>query len=277
MTYLKQNVGGILKEDNVSIGIDLENISTTLNGLIITHLTPKTLTLLKQELNIPIYLTQDLLLLLQKTARFNFILLAKQDWQVLPYNIWTKVDCFKVQAFKSDDNLFSAMALLIRTKTDFVGYCGRFCLQGEHKKAVNKWKKAFLDTQVSQLIFEPLLLKANEKLTSTKDLANSFTSLLKNSSTNITANFFAWNPKQLLNYQKIATKLGWQIVWLKNYAQLLKAIYPFEEFLTAPTNANFIQQTNDKADFLDLDWQSAIPKLTAQQIEEFHSYFFKLN
>lgn len=224
--------GVYLTEQQTTLGIDTFEIDESVNYLIFTHLQEETLNFLTtKSCEIPVYLSQNLYWLLQKLVRFKFIAPLSITCHVLPYSYQVRLGNFKVTAFNSDDGLYGAIALLIENqKQQKIGYSGALSSIGAHKKRLKTWKKALHDSQLDVLLVDNALQADKHDNLSEVNLQKALLKLLTQQTTPISAIFSPWNPERLYRYHQTALSVGWKIIFAKNYANLLHALYPFETF-----------------------------------------------
>ena len=72
--------------------------------------------------------------------------------KIIPYTFAQMFDDISVTALSNDDGFFGSYVLLFDDGQQKIGYAPRFITQGWHKKRLKKWKKAFKDAQLTQLI-----------------------------------------------------------------------------------------------------------------------------
>lgn len=221
---------------DANIYIDDYNENSSTDVIIITRLTEKTLRLLTNDSHPLIYMSQDLLTLLQRLTHEEFLKLNLNNIKVLPYTY--KVEISKhvsITAFNNDDDLFGSIALLIEDNENKIGYVSKFNTIGIHKKRIKTWKKIFNTNSLNTLIIGHKESSKNF-LSKNGAIKNFEKDLLKKS--NVTLNLTFFDPEQLIRFDSIAKKNHYQILWPEKYLNLINYFKSlnFEDSITIEQN-----------------------------------------
>lgn len=219
--------------------------------IIITRLSKETLLLLATDNHPLIYMSQNLLTLLQRLNHENFIKLNLTNVKVLPYTYKEEIfSGVNITAFNNDDDLYGSIAILIDDHENKIGYVSKFNTSGLHKKRIKIWKKIFNTNSLDTLIIGH---KENAKnyLSKNGAIKNFEKDLLKGSNIKLNLTFF--DPEQLIRFDTIAKKNNYQIAWPKKYLNLINYFKSlnFEDKITIDQTVPSIHFTEELQTSLD--------------------------
>lgn len=240
ITQINGARGLILKSSikKVIIDSDVENASA-FKDVVITHLSLDTLNIIQTNSS-PyrrINLSYDLMLLLQKLWRNDIIKKPEvmPKFRILPARYGATLGLeFKITTYDSDDGVVGSIAIIIEDMNtgEKLGYVPNFITQGQHKKRIKTWKRAFRDAKLNQFIsFNSNINNEVSEVTFTeKDLQHNINKWIKNDSFQIQNWLKPFNPERMAFIDQNALNNQKQIIWLPKEAQFLHYYYPHKEF-----------------------------------------------
>ncbi|SEM49608.1 hypothetical protein SAMN05216431_103132 [Ligilactobacillus sp. WC1T17] len=175
-----------------------------------------------------IYISQELYLLLQKLNRF-----LKTDYnltavKIIPYTFAQMFDDISVTALSNDDGFFGSYVLLFDDGQQKIGYAPRFITQGWHKKRLKKWKKAFKDAQLTQLILSSKITQpASQAL---PDLSHYQQVLMADKPQDLLIKGNPFSLDTLFKMDDICQKLAIKAYYPELMANLMHAFNPWKDY-----------------------------------------------
>lgn len=290
-TQLNPDSSFTIKSKNTKIILDPVSTRPGFDFGIITYLKPDSIIFKPDSLNYPVFVSQDLFLLLQKLVCSQIIRPINHQLKIIPYNYAQELNDISVTAYMNEDGLTGSLALLIKNEETSIGYCRRFDIGGLHKRRINKWKKKLKAGKISTLCLGKEMFDSQAaNITSARGLYKHLEKELADSTSSKIS--FAANPWQidiLHQFNKIGTDMGYTVSWLPNFAELLSYFYPEESFDTSLPNPNkeLVQTKDFKASTINvarhplkgLDnlslLDSSVASLTPSDQTNFFNYFGK--
>jgi hypothetical protein len=197
--------------------------------LVLTHLTSNNLHFLQQNTNqqVSIWLSYEMLALLQKMKRFGLFNSQQQTFRILPPGYPQPFgDCF-LTAWYNDDSLFGSIALLIKQEQQKIGYCRQFSLGGLHKKQISRWKKNFKQAGIQRLLLDPTMTSKQSNNHLTEDgLLHHWEKQLNRQPKMFTAYFSPWALPRLERYVSLCQAHRRPLFLSQPFGQLLEWIAP---------------------------------------------------
>lgn len=268
--------------------------------IILTHLDFDTLDFMNNyRSSKPVYVSFELLKLIQKLTKVNLLKPVQLNLKVLPYKYAVKIGNISLTAFSNDDGQFGSMSILANGPHNTLGYCDSFYNHGNHKKRIKKWKKGFHEQNIDQLVLGSQIapLNRSKNILSENGMQEMLTKFISKHKTKqpLTALLSPFDPERLYRYDKTAKTNQTPIIWDKNYWQILHSFYPFDDFFSVERlpekNTNIIiqmeqsQQLKNSDTFFDpavlhpyavstegLIHQKPLCTLSQSELNEFISY-----
>lgn len=218
--------------------------------LVLTSLTPNNLHFLQQNINhqVSIWLSYEMLALLQKMKRFNLFVYQPQAFQILPLGYPQPFGDCSLTAWHNDDSLFGSSALLIERRQQKIGYCRQFSLRGLHKKRISCWKKAFKQAGIQTLWIDHTMTSKHSTDRLTEDgLLHHWEKQLNRHPEMFTAYFSPWALPRLERYASLCQAHQRPLFLSQPFGQLLEWAVPQKyQWLSqqTPTAWENCQQSN---------------------------------
>lgn len=245
-------------------GLQLTSPTTTLTldpkknvsgAILVSHLYPELFELLDSLKKQTVYLNLDLLLYLQKYYRFLNKNLPDLNFVALPLGYDYKLANMTITAFNSDDGAFGSLVCLIQTDNQTIGYAPYFNPQGQHKKRIKLWKKAFSQANLDYFYLNKTLVATNDqfnRLTETgrqKQLSKYLQHLEDNQVAQIYLSYE--NPERIITFKKTALEAGFNLALDTAAVTFLKGIFPFEDLSKVSDKRELKVLTKPNADCFD--------------------------
>lgn len=290
-TQLNPDSSFTIKSKNSKIILDPVNPEPGFDLGIITHLKQDSVIFKPDSLNYPVFVSQDLFLLLQKLVRSQIIRPISHQLKIIPYNYAQELNDISVTAYMNEDGLTGSLALVVKNEETAIGYCRRFDIGGLHKRRINKWKKKFKAAKINTLYLgKEMFDSPATNITSARGLYKHLEKELADStSSKISFAASPWQIDILHQFNKIGNDMGYTVSWLPSFAKLLSYFYPEENFDAALSSSDkkLVQIKDFKASTINISrhslkgldnlslLNSSVASLTKSDQNNFFNYFEK--
>ncbi|WP_281164659.1 hypothetical protein [Liquorilactobacillus sicerae] len=194
--------------------------------LIITELSPHNLQILQQALpsQLQIWLSYDLLHLLQKMKRFELFDYSWKDFKLLPNGYPQFLGATALTAYANDDSRFGSLALLLEQNKQRIGYCRHIAFAGPHKKRIKRWKKALQQAQINYLLLDQTMtnLPTVNHFENEAGLLHHWEKYLNHHPHDISLALSPWNPERLGRYAALCQAHQRQLFLQPAFGKLLE-------------------------------------------------------
>lgn len=228
--------------------------------LIITELNPHNLQILQQPLpsQLQIWLSYDLLNLLQKMKRFELFTYNWKNFKLLPNGYPQFWGTTTITAYANDDSRFGSLALLLEQNQQRIGYCRHIAFAGSHKKRIKRWQKAFRHAQINYLLLDQTMtaLPTVDHFTSEASLLHHWEKYLNHHPQAIFLALSPWNPERIGRYAALCQAHQRQLFLQPAFGKLLDWFAP-RKYQWQPVSS--------------AKQQDSLPPAEVWQISDYHS------